>query len=103
MAQMRLLADEIGALHLRRRHAGLDDREVGVELEPERAVALLEAAGRAVDADAGRRDAVRLPRLPHQVPELRALLDRHVELPAELTDVRDPRREYTQRVELDRA
>ena len=43
------------------------------------------------------------PGLPDEIPELRALLDRHVELPAELADVRDARREHTQRVDLDRA
>src|SRR5260221_383769 len=42
------------------------------------------------------------PRLGHEIPQLRALLDRDVELPAELAHVRDARSEHPQRVELDR-
>src|SRR5581483_6240292 len=71
-------------------------------LEAEGPVALLEAAGRAVHADAGGDDAVLLPRLPDEVPEPRALLDGDVELPAELPDVGDPRGEDRERVHLDR-
>ena len=46
---------------------------------------------------------MRLSRLPHEVPEPRALLDRDVELPAEVADVRDPRGEHAQRAELEHA
>ena len=46
-------------------------------------------------------DAVRLPRLPHRVPQLRALAHRHVQLPAEVADVRDPRREHVEAVDRD--
>src|SRR5439155_13788900 len=90
MREVRLLADEVFALHLPPRHVGFDDGVIRIELEAERAVGLLEAAGRPVDADAGGDDPVRLPRFPHSVPELRAVLERDVELPAEIADVREP-------------
>src|SRR3954465_9710478 len=51
--QVRVLADEVLALHLPPGHVGLDNRVIRVELEAERAVRLLEAAGRAVDTDPG--------------------------------------------------
>ena len=41
--------------------------------------------------------------LPEGVPEARALLDRHVQLPAEVADVRDPRRQGELRADLERA
>ena len=91
------------SLTLPQRHVGLDDVVLGVELEAERPVALLDPPGRAVDADPGGDDAVRLARLPERVPQPRALLDRHVQLPAEVADVGDPEREHLQRADLDRA
>ena len=58
-ARYAVAADEVGGLHLRPLHAGLDDGALGVELVAERAVALLDPAGGAVDADADRYGAVR--------------------------------------------
>src|SRR5205085_7198653 len=58
VTNVRLLADEVRRLHTPPRHPGLDDVVIGVELEAERAIALLEAPGRAVDADSGRHDPV---------------------------------------------
>ena len=89
VAHVRLLADEVLVLDLPPRHVGLDDVVLGVELEAERAVALLDPPGRAVDADPGGHDAVRLAGLPDRVPQPRALLDRHVQLPPEVADVGD--------------
>src|SRR5204862_4593699 len=94
MAQMRLLADEVLLLHLRPLHPRLDDCVLALELCSVGAVALLEPARRSVDANAARREGVRLTRLPEDVPQPRALLDRHVEPPAEIADGRDPRREH---------
>ena len=45
---------------------------------------------------------MRAARLPQHVPEPGALLDRDVELPAEVADVGDPRREDELRADLDR-
>jgi hypothetical protein len=87
-------ADEVGGLHLRPLHAGLDDGPLGVELEPEGAVALLDPAGGAVDTDPDRYGAVRGAGVEQGVPQLRGVLHRHVELPAELTDVGDPGGEH---------
>ena len=44
---------------------------------------------------------MRLARLRDHVPQPRALLDRHVQLPAEVADVGDPRGEHAQRAHLD--
>src|SRR5438132_14361853 len=93
MGEVRLLADELLALDLPPRHVCLDDGVVRVELEAERAIRLLEPAGRAVDADASGHDAVRPARLPYRVPELRAVSERDVELPAEVADVGAARRD----------
>jgi hypothetical protein len=60
VAHVRLLADEVLVLDLAPGHAGLDHVVLAVQLEAERAVALLEPAGGAVHADAGRHDPVRL-------------------------------------------
>ena len=103
LAHVRLLADEVLVLDLAPRHPGLDDVVLAVELEAERAVALLEPAGGRVDADAGGHDPVRRAGLRDHVPQPRALLDRHVELPAEVADVGDARGEHAQRAHLDRA
>src|SRR5439155_332162 len=81
-------------------HTGLDDVVVRVELEPKGAVTLLEPAGRAVDADAGGDDTVRLTCFANEIPQLRALFDRDVELPAELAHIRDARGEHAQRGDL---
>src|SRR6202008_1186583 len=59
-----LLADEVLLLDLAPSHPGLRDVVLAVELEPERAVALLEPPGGAVDPDARGRDAARQARLP---------------------------------------
>src|SRR5437660_9279113 len=99
MGEVRLLADELLALDLPPRHVGLDDGVVRVELEAERAVRLLEPARRAVDADARRHDSVRPAGLPDRIPELRAFVERHVELPAEIADVPDARSDYVEPVD----
>src|SRR5688572_22859151 len=91
LPDVRLLADEVLVLDLAPRHPGLDDVVLAVELEAEGAVALLEPARGAVDPDARGHDPVRLARLGDQVPEPRALLDGHIQLPPEVADVRDPR------------
>ena len=62
LGEVGLPADEVGGLHLGPLHAGLDDRALGVELGAEGAVALLDAAGGAVDADADGYGAVVLAR-----------------------------------------
>src|SRR5207253_5992801 len=99
---VRVLADEVLLLDAPPRHPGLDDVVFRVELEAERAVALLQAPGRPIDADAGRHHAVGLSGLPDDVPKTGALLDRHVELPTKVAHVRDARRERAQRPDLDR-
>src|SRR5664279_896235 len=101
MAQMRLLADEVLLLDLRARHAGLDDVVLRLELGAVGAVALLEPPGGGVDADAAGHEPVRLAGLPERVPHARALLDRHVQLPAEVADVRDARGERDLRADLE--
>src|SRR5438445_11062748 len=98
---MHFLADKVLSLHLPPGHVCLDDVVVLIELEPERTVRLLEPPGRAVYADPGRHDAVRLPGFPDGVPQLRPLLERHVELPAEVADVRDPRGDDVHAVDTD--
>ena len=103
LAQVRLLADERLFLHLRPGHAGLGQRVVRGELGAERAVPLLQPPGRAVHADAGRHQAVRLARLPQRVPQPGALLDRRVQFPAELADVGNARREHDGAADLDLA
>ena len=94
VTDVRLLADEVLVLDLAPGHAGLDDVEVRLELGAVGAVGLLQAPGGAVDADPGRDDPMRGPASRDDVPQPRALLDRDVQLPAELTDVGDPRREH---------
>ena len=93
LREVGLLAHEVGGLDLRPLHPGLDDAALAVELGAVGAVALLDAAGRAVDADAGRDRAVRLPRLEQRLPQAGGLGHRDVELPAELADVGDARGE----------
>src|SRR5262249_21729078 len=93
VAEVRLFADEVLALHLPPRHAGVDAGDAGVDREAEAPIPLLEPPGGAIAADPRRHDPVLLPRLPHRVPERETLLHRHVELPAEVADVRDPRRD----------
>src|SRR6202030_566503 len=74
---------------------------VGVELEAEGPIRLLEPAGGAVDADARRDDAVRPARLPDGVPELGAFIHRNVELPTEIADVRYAGGEHVEPVDRD--
>ena len=81
---------------------GLDDRVLALELRAVRAVALLEPAGRPVDADPAGTAPCGSTRLPDDVPQPGALLDRDVQLPAEVADVGDARREDAQRPDLDR-
>src|SRR4051812_13596803 len=52
LSEVGLLPDEVGGLHLGPLHPGLDDGALGVELGAVGAVALLDAARGAVDADA---------------------------------------------------
>ena len=94
LGEVGLLADELRGLHLGTLHAGFDDGALGIELEAEGPVALLDAPGRAVDADADGDGAVVLPGSEYDVPQLRGLVHRHVELPAELADVGDPGGEH---------
>src|SRR6478672_3979710 len=94
LAQVGLLADEVGGLDLGPLHPGLDDGPLAVELEAEGAVALLDPAGRPVDADADRHRAVRRTGLQQTVPDLGRAVHRDVELPAELADVGDPRGQH---------
>ena len=103
VAQVRLLADEVLRLHARRGHAGLDDVVLGLQLVAMSAVALLEAASSPIHADAARGQAVRPPGLPQRVPQQKALLHRHVQLPAQVADVRDPRGEDTHGADVDGA
>ena len=103
VAHVRLLADEVLVLDLAPRHPGLDDVVLALELGAVRAVALLQPAGGPVDADPDGDDPVRRAGLGDDVPQPRALLDRDVQLPAEIADVGDPRREHLQRPDLDRA
>ena len=104
MRDVRSLADEVGRLDLARGHAGLDDVVVRVELERRRRGST-SRGGRSCRrrrCPRARRRAAR-PASQTRSQQLRALLDRHVELPAELADVRDARGEHAQRVDLDRA
>ena len=101
LPQVRVLADERLGLDLGPGHARLDQGVVRGELGPERAVSLFQPPGRAVHADAGRHQAVRLPGLVQRVPQPQALLDRHVQLPAELAHVGDPRRQHHDARDLD--
>src|SRR5699024_12043690 len=52
MLDVRVLADEVLGLDLRPAHSDLDDAAFGVEFGSECAVALLDPAGGAVDAEA---------------------------------------------------
>src|SRR5260370_1210979 len=67
----------------------------------EGAVPLPRARGGPDHADAGRHQAVRLAGLPQGVPQPQALLDRHVQFPAELAHVGDPGREHHGAADLD--
>src|SRR6185503_327347 len=102
LAQVRLTADEGRLLDPRPLHVRLDEVELELELVAVGAVALLEPACRAVDADPERDDAVRSARLPERVPQALALFHRYVQLPAELADVRDARSQDGDATELDR-
>ena len=101
VAQVRFPADELLVLGLAPGHPGLDDVVVGLEFRPVGAVALLEPSRGAVDADAGGNDAVRRAGLRNDLPQARSLLDRDVELPAEIAHIRDPRDQDLERTDLD--
>ena len=101
VADVRLLADEVLVLDLAPGHAGLDDVVLAVELGAVSAVTLLEPPGGAVDATARGDHPVRLAGFDEQVPEPCALLDRHIQLPAEVTDVGDAGGEHLDRADLD--
>src|SRR5712692_3639852 len=68
VAQVRLLAHEVLALHARRLHARLDHVVLGLELVAVGAVTLLEAPGRAVHPDSARGEAEGPARLPQRIP-----------------------------------
>ena len=93
LPEVRLATDEVRVLDRRPGHARLDEVEVELELRAVRAVALLESRRDGVGPDPHRRQTVRRTGLPERVPDAEPLLDRDVDLPAELADVRDPRRE----------
>src|SRR5699024_37875 len=73
----------------------------GVEFGPERAVALLDPAGGAVDAEADGNEPVLAAGFEEGVPEPQPGFHRHVELPAEVADLGDARGEHLQRADLD--
>ena len=93
---------EVGVLERRPGHAGLDEIEVELELRAVGPVALLEPRRDRVRPDPDRRHAVRTPGAPQCVPDTEALLDRDVDLPAELADVADPRGQRPDTVDVDR-
>ena len=96
MAQVGLPADELLLLHLGAGHARLHRRVLALELGAVRAVALLEPSGRAVDPDSDGDNAMLRPCLEEEIPQLAPLLDRDVQLPAEVADVGDARGEHAQ-------
>src|SRR5205807_3478976 len=101
--QVGLLADEVLRFDLGPGQSGLHQVELLLQLVAVGAVALLEASCGAVDADANRRDSVRLTGLPDRVPEPSALLERHVDFPAQLADVGNTRGERPDRAQIDEA
>src|SRR5438067_7144792 len=101
MPQVRGLAHEVLLLDPRRGHSRLDHVVLGLELVSVGSIGLLEPAGGAVDPDAASRHAVRAARLPQRVPQLQALLHGHIQLPAEVADVRDAGGEHALRADLD--
>ena len=103
VAEVRPFAGEVFLLHPWRGHPRLHDVVFGLQLVAVRPVALLEPSGGAVHPDAACHEAVRLARLPQRVPELEPLLDRDVELPAQVTDVGDARGQHALGADLDRA
>src|SRR4051794_17928871 len=80
-------AHEIGVLERRPGHAGLHEVEVELELCAVRPVALLEPGRDGIRPDPDRHEPMRLPRPPERIPDPEPLLDRDVDLPAELADV----------------
>src|SRR5438128_7364535 len=69
LLEIGLLADEVLRFDLGPGETGLHQIELLLQLVAVGAVALLEPAGRPVDANADRRDPVRLARLPDRIPE----------------------------------
>src|SRR4051794_2153933 len=100
--EIRVAPDEIRFLDLGPEHVGLDEVEFELELVAVRAIALLEPAGRPVDADPEGDDALRLAGLRERVPQPGALLHRDVQLPTELPDIRDARGKDGDAADLDR-
>src|SRR5207302_8284577 len=103
LLEVGLLADEVLRLYLGPGQSGFHQVELLLELVAVGAVALLQPTGGAVDADANRRDSVRLAGLPDRVPEPCPLLEGHVDFPAELADVGNARRQRPYRAEVDEA
>ena len=94
-------ADEVLGLHLRSGHTDLDDAAFGIELGPERAVALLDPTGGAVDAEADGDQVVLVAGFHEHVPELEPRFHRHVELPTEVADVGYAGGENLERTDFD--
>src|SRR5260370_38229144 len=88
MPQVSRLADEVLLLDTRRGHSGLHHVVLGLELVAVGAVGLLQAPRRAVYADSAWREAVWLPGLPEQVPELEALFLGQIQCPADIPNLR---------------
>src|SRR5207245_4620257 len=84
---IRLLSDEVLLLDLRPGQPALDQVELLLQFVAVGPIALLEPAGRGVDANPDRGNAVPLAGVPELVPDPGALLEGHVNLPAELAHV----------------
>src|SRR5581483_593367 len=82
-------------------HAGLDDVVLALQLGAVSAVALLQTTGGPVDTGPHRDGAMGQAGLRDDVPQPRALLDGHVQLPAEIADVGDPAGDDRERTDLD--
>src|SRR5450759_1487397 len=95
MPQVGGLADKFLFLDARSGHPCLDHVAVC-------ALALFQSPGRPLHPEAAVSKAMWFPGLPEQIPELQTLVDRDVQLPAEVPDVRDARRQHAQRIDLDR-
>src|SRR5207237_9538119 len=86
-----LAADEIALVHGQREvQARFERVELGVDVLAPEAVALLQPE-RVLGGETGRRDPVRPPGLPEDVPEPKAVFSWSVDLPAVFADIRDPK------------
>src|SRR5438128_2779028 len=84
LLEVSLLANEVLRLDLGPGQSGFNQIEFLLELVAVGAVALFQPSGRAVNANANRRDPMRLASLPDRIPQTRSLLERHVDFPAQL-------------------